>query len=169
MSDEIKVKHVLHAALGLASTAFGGLPQNGDLWTYTIRGGDGSPYLTRTLLPRIAGQRPLLHHIHREDQDRHMHNHPWRTATFQILCGGYVEERLVNGAVVTRTLRPGDQNEIDAGTFHRVTHVEPDTWTFGIVGERCQEWGFLVDGAVVPSAVYFARKGHVDVAGAGQS
>lgn len=160
----------LHVALAAASQALADLSKDGPLFTYTIRGFDGSPYITRTLLPRLGGLRPLLHRIHREDQDRHMHSHPWLTAQFQILSGGYTEERLVDGAVVTRTLKPGDVNVIDASTFHRVTHVEPDTWTFGIVGERVQDWGFLVDGVLVPSEVYFAAKGRRAAdAGKGQS
>jgi hypothetical protein len=141
-------------------SALAQLPKNDQAWTYTIHGFDGSPYITRTLLPRVGERRLMLHQIHRADADPHPHNHPWRTARFLILSGGYVEERLVDGAMTLRVLTPGDWNEIDATTFHRVKHVEPNTWTLGIVGERCQDWGFLVDGVLMPSAEYFARKGY---------
>lgn len=159
----------LRMLLAAVSAATSELPQNGKLWTYTIRGFDGSQYLTRTLTPRLAGHRVLLHRIWREDTDRHMHNHPWRSARFLILSGGYVEERLVDGATRVRVLAPGDVNTLYADTFHRVRTVFPNTWTLGLVGDRVQDWGFLIDGAVVPHAQYFARQGHVNVAGAGQS
>lgn len=163
------VNTALRMSLAALSAACGELLQNSKLWTYTINGFDRSPYLTRTLFPRLAGHRPMLHRIWREDQDRHMHNHPWRTAKFLILSGGYVEERLVDGVPVARTLAPGDVNTLNAETFHRVRTVWPNTWTLGIVGDRVQDWGFLVDGTLVPHAAYFAAKGHLNVAGAGQS
>lgn len=157
------------ATLAAFSAALGEMPRNGSAWTYTIFGFDKSPYLTRTLLPRIAGHRALLHRIWREDADPYMHNHPWKTARFLIVSGGYIEERLVGEHIETRVLRPGDVNELNASTFHRVTTVKPHTWTLGIVGERVQDWGFLVAGELVVSAEYFARKGHIAEAGAGQS
>lgn len=135
--------------------------KNDLLYTYTIFGFDQSPYLTRTLFPRVGDVRPILHYIHRPDADPHLHNHPWKTAEFVVLTGGYTEERLVDGRPVERTLRPGDSNRLDAETFHRVSSIEPDTWTFGIVGERVQTWGFLVDGEIVPFHEYFALRGHV--------
>ncbi len=139
--------------------------ENGDLWTYTIKSIAGDPYLTRTLLPRVAGRRPVLHRIHRADNERHLHNHPWATATFRILAGGYTEERLVDGAIVERVLRPGDENDLTASTFHRVRDVLPGTWTFGLLGERTQDWGFLVDGVFVPHKEYFIAAGYVSVDG----
>ena len=153
------------AALAQLATSLAAVPQNSDAWTYTIHGFDGSPYLTRTLLPRIGEHRVMLHQIHRPDADRFLHNHPWATAQFLILAGGYVEHRLVGDEVVTRMLAPGDVNSLDADTFHRVDSVQPGTWTLGLIGERVQDWGFLVDGVVVPHAEYFASKGYADNGG----
>jgi hypothetical protein len=149
--------------LAAVSAALGEVPQNSHAWTYTIMGFDKSPYLTRTLLPRVRGRRVMLHRIHREDQDRWMHNHPWSTAAFLIVSGGYTEERLVDGSVVTTTLRAGDVNRLDASTYHRITAIEPNTWTIGLIGDRVQDWGFLVDGMLVPWRDYFARQGHAQV------
>lgn len=151
----------IRMALAAFSAALGELPQNADAWTYTIRGFDGAPYITRTLLPRLGGFRPLIHRIHREDRDDHLHNHPWSIAQFLIVSGGYTEDRLVDGKIKRTALMPGDVNTLEASTFHRVVDVCANTWTFGLVGERVQDWGFLVDGLVVPSAEYFARKGYV--------
>lgn len=149
------------AIAGGVAGALGELPRNDWAWFYAIRGEDGSPYLGRAILPRILGRRVLLHRIFRADADREPHNHPWRRATFLILRGGYVDERWEDGGrrIVRRALRPGDVNQIDAADFHRVTDVLPGTWTIGLVGERCQAWGFLVEGeGVVPLEAFVARK-----------
>jgi len=137
--------------------------------TYTIYGFDKSPYITRTLMPRINGERMMLHQIHRPDQDRHLHNHPWATASFYILSGGYIEERLVDGLIVTTEYKPGDVNHLTANTFHRISSIEPDTYTLGMIGERVQDWGFLVDGIVFPHLEYFAQMGHTAERDAGRS
>lgn len=151
---------IKRASLAAFSAALSELPQNGHAWTYTIKGFDGSDYLTRTLLPRIRDHRVLLHKIHRPDSDRWLHSHPWQTATFRILSGGYTEERLVDGEVVSNFYGPGDVNRLTADTFHRITSICPNTWTVGLIGPRVQDWGFLVDGSLVPWRDYFASKGH---------
>lgn len=138
------------------------LPENRALGAFLIRGLDGSPYLTRGFGPRLLGCRLILHHIWRPDADLWPHNHPWRRARFLILHGGYVEERRVDGRAVRRYLGVGDVNELDADDFHRVVWVAPDTWTLGVVQDRCQDWSFWVDGeGPVPHDVYFARTGYV--------
>lgn len=155
------------AALAALQSGLAELPQNSHAWTYTIRGFDESPYLTRTLLPRLRGHRVVLHRIHREDQDRHLHNHPWATASFLIVSGGYIEERL--GRAGDQAFGPGDVNRLDASTFHRISYVAPNTWTIGLLGDRVQDWGFLVDGVLVPWQDYFAAKGHDAGEGVGRS
>jgi hypothetical protein len=160
---------VRRASLAVFSAAFAEMPQNKHAWTYTIFGFDGSPYLTRTLLPRVRGRRLMLHRIHRPDSDRWLHNHPWKTAAFLILGGGYTEERLVDGDVVKFVLKPGDVNRLDANTFHRITSIEPNTWTLGLIGERVQDWGFLVEGELILWRAYFATQGHAVGEGVGQS
>lgn len=161
----LSVRDVLAAAkrMGFAalSAALGELPKNDRWWTYTIFGFDGSPYLTRTLMPRVGARRMILHRIWRPDVDPHLHNHPWRMASFKILSGGYTEERLVDDEIVRLTYRPGDVNQLDWSTFHRISHLEPNTWTLGLVGERIQDWGFLIEGELVPHAEYFRRKNHI--------
>lgn len=157
------------AAFDRLQEAAAQFPRNETAWTYTILGWDKSPYLTRTLLPRSADSRTLLHRIHRADQDPWPHNHPWRTAKFRCLSGGYTDERWerVGGVWTSRRslVRPGDINYIDADDFHRALDVLPDTRTVGVVGERVQDWGFMVEGVFVDHATYFARRGHVDLGG----
>ncbi len=149
---------VIPAALDAVTWALESLPKNRHLWSYTIRGLDGSPYLTRALGPRVLGWRPLVHRIWRPDAERAPHNHPWRRARFLVVSGGYTEERIASGRRVTRHLAVGDVNILDADDYHRVVRVLPDTYTLGVVGDRCQDWGFWVEGeGFVPHEAYFTR------------
>lgn len=133
-------------------------PNNSDGYTYTINGPDGSPYLTRTLFPRVGDLRPVLHHIHRADGDRHLHNHPWETASFLIVSGEYREERLTGEGIVESWLKPGDVNLLSWSHFHSIREIRGDVWTFGILGKRVQDWGFLVDDKIIPHGEYAKQK-----------
>lgn len=115
---------------------------------YTIST-DGSPYLTRVLLPRIFGVRPMLHNIHRADDDRELHNHPWRWMLSIILSGSYDEERTDAAGRVTRR-RVRWFNFITDRDFHRIAELHGHVWTLFITGPRVQSWGFLVDGKLIP-------------------
>lgn len=153
---------IVPRAVGVVWVALGRLPRNGVLWAYPILGTDGSRYVDRAILPRVLGRRVVIHRIHRADRDPWTHDHPWRTARFLILSGGYVEERIaVGGGRQARRLRPGDVNRLDAGEFHRIVHVEPGTCTVGLLGDRCRDWGLLVDDRdFVLAERYFARVGY---------
>jgi hypothetical protein len=119
------------------------------------------------LFPRLRdhGHRVLLHRIHRPDERTdHPHNHPWATAVFRILSGGYTEWRahsIDDPRTIEQTFRPGDVNRLDQDAFHSVIEVLPNTWTIGLVGARVQDWGFLVDGRVVPNAEYLGSRARV--------
>lgn len=170
------ISTLLRMGLAALEGALGELAENTYAWSYTIVGFDKSRYITRTLLPRIGKRRVILHRIHRPDADAELHDHPWSEATFRVLTGGYTEERLepMSGMPInlftTRTLKPGDSNHITRRTFHRITKVEPNTWTIGIVGERVQGYSFrMQDGTVVPSAEFYAMKNKALERGAGIS
>jgi hypothetical protein len=93
-----------------------------------------------------------LHHFHRSDEDRELHNHPWRWAISLILSGGYIEERKTNvpkgwPLVHQRTRKmvfaPGDLNTITSKDFHKVELIgAEETWTLFVVGPKFQGWGF---------------------------
>lgn len=131
------------------------------LETWIITAAENEPYLARHYIFKKdwvpQRLRPYLHwvpsiFIHeflRGDNEREVHNHPWKTSFSIILAGGYVEERMavVGGErkIVTRTLRPGMLNVIRADDFHRVALLDgKTTWTLFVAGERTGElWGFL--------------------------
>jgi hypothetical protein len=136
----------------------------------TIRGPDGSPYLTRWYLwpgkPRSGPDgndldvpfAVFVHFFHRSDEDRDQHNHPWKKSLALILAGGYREER---GDCV-RTFKPGSINVISKDDYHRVDLLYPDqgSWSLFIAGENVGSWGFRDDdtGEHVPHGEYLARK-----------
>jgi hypothetical protein len=102
-----------------------------------------------------------LHKIMREDQDRHMHDHPWNARTF-ILRGWYREERerrvcgMSNWTPTYPVLRePGDTARLNFGEYHRIVQVsEGGVWTLFITWRKRGTWGFLVDGKKVPWRAY---------------
>lgn len=151
------------------------LPRNGFLWAYTIKAKDGrSPYITRCLFPRWRGSRTMLHWIHIPDQDHEMHDHPWQWARGQVLLGRYIEDRAkiswkhLDDADAfmrgydTNLYCAGDKTGLLCVDWHRIVHVDPRTWTLFRVGERVQDWGFMIcTNPIVkmPWQDFFKRKG----------
>lgn len=95
--------------------------------------------------------RPYLHYFFRGDEDREVHNHPWRFSASLILSGGYKEYRWNKKAQEfnIKHLRPGSLNFIHRDDFHRVElYGSQGCWTlftsFGRVMEsNGQDWHFL--------------------------
>lgn len=117
---------------------------------YVITDHDGSPYMTRVLFPRVFGIRPMLHHIHRADFERDLHNHPWPYAFSFILRGSYVEERLDDCAAKHDCTHETKRhvrwfNFIRGSTFHRISELHGNVWTLFCTGKRKSadaSWGF---------------------------
>lgn len=101
-----------------------------------------------------------LHHFHRSDVDRELHNHPWEWAVSLILVGGYTEERRVGDGVRVKLFLPGELNRIGQNDFHRVDLVEDDAWSLFLVGPKVSGWGFWdrASGAVTPWREFLAGK-----------
>lgn len=99
----------------------------------------------RDWLPSIR-----VHHILREDFDRHEHDHPWNARTI-ILKGWYIEER--TGKSFFRNT--GYTGRINFGEFHNIKRVSPGgVWTLFITYKYGGTWGFKVDGKKVPYREY---------------
>lgn len=82
-----------------------------------------------------------IHKIVKEDNDRHLHDHPWNARTF-ILKGWYNEER--KDCFYRRC--KGDTSRLNFGEYHRITEVcEEGVYTLFITGKYRGTWGFLVD------------------------
>ena len=130
----------------------------------------GQPvYMIRALLwGRLFGEggkfcSGYLHRMYRPDNDRTLHNHPWRWAFSIILAGGYTEERLLkDGKVIARRMRPGMFNILGPGSFHRIIELHgKETWTLFIAGPRISDWGFIdpESSLFIPHKAYFELKG----------
>lgn len=96
-----------------------------------------------------------IHCILREDDDRHLHDHPWDARTI-ILRGAYWEVTQ-DGSDGWRV--PGDTRAIRYGEYHRISLTESDdgdegVYTMFITWKYIGTWGFLVNGEKVPHKVY---------------
>lgn len=129
-------------------------------WAYTIET-DGDKYLTRILSPRFLGVRVYLHHFHRPDGDRNLHNHPWRWAASLLLSGSYDEERLavpeVEGCLETQVRHVRRFNYLTDQDYHAVKKLHGDVWTLFVIGPSKQDWGFLTDKGHVSWREYLKR------------
>lgn len=159
------LKHVMRWAVEKNGNV-GYRGEDAKAWAYTIAAPDGSPYLSRLLLPRIrlpylGTVRPMLHQFHRPDDDRELHNHPWARAWSLILTGSYVEERLadpVTGTTATKIVRWF--NALTDRDFHRVVSLHGDVFTLFVTGDRVQDWGFYDVGRdeFTPHRDFFKKK-----------
>lgn len=104
-----------------------------------------------------SGDSLLLHAILTPDDDEHLHSHPW-PFTSTVLEGGYTEEyRNEQSFEPVAWYRPtGNTQRRTLRDLHRVKSVQPDTWTLVQTGPRVHDWGFSVNGSIVPHADYFA-------------
>lgn len=91
-----------------------------------------------------------IHHIMREDRDRHFHNHPWAARTL-ILRGWYREMR-DDGS---HWRFQGSTAKLEVDDFHKIATVPADrVWTLFITWRYRGTWGFWVNGAKVPWRQY---------------
>lgn len=104
------------------------------------------PYLERYHVGTLLGCRIYLHRFVRSDTERHVHNHPWRWAASLVLAGSYIEERAPHDEPSIGYVSTFRQvtlfNWITRSTRHRVTGVQPETWTLFTTGPRDGGWGF---------------------------
>lgn len=82
-----------------------------------------------------------LNHLLSSEQESLFHKHSFIGLSI-VLSGGYEEERLgPNLNTVRRFLRPGDVNVFTGGEVHRISHVDPNTWTLHILSKPLFIWG----------------------------
>lgn len=117
-----------------------------------IRNHSGEPYLNRWyVIPRNRWCNIYLHHILKSDDDRALHDHPWRSLSF-LLWGSLSEVYAVGQANHVanqwwRTL-PWLRPVFRSAKFsHRLVVPEGKTaWTLFITGPRIRKWGFHCPG-----------------------
>lgn len=132
--------------------------------------GEAGPYLYRwTLREREDGGHVYLHFFARGDEDRALHDHPWRGRSL-VLAWGYREERRFTSIkdedteLVVRERDFGflDKNYINADTFHRVDVLRPDRgcWTLFETSPYQKSWSFWdrETGEMTPWRRYLAAR-----------
>lgn len=121
------------------------------------------PYLSRWLLRAHAdGRHVYIHFFHQSDAVAETHDHPWDGRSL-ILAGGYVEHRLTrHGTIDSNVFLPGDVNELEAGTFHRIELLEAaGCWTIFETSAKKKTWHFRdsATGALTPWRKALADRG----------
>lgn len=121
---------------------------------------DGLGVHNEFLLRMATYARPYLHYFFRGDEDREVHNHPWRRAMSLILVGGYKEYRWISKyqRFSEHDLKPGNLNFIGKNDFHRVELDQAvGCWTLFFSMDRMEEsngqdWHFLdtTTGEMIP-------------------
>lgn len=98
----------------------------------------------KTLWQRFVSKLPgvYLHYIVRSDDDRALHDHPWRNISV-LLRGSYIEHTIAAGGVHHRTRRnAGDIVMRRARDAHRLEIDCGPCWSLFITGARVRHWGF---------------------------
>lgn len=116
-------------------------------------GSEGDPYLDRLRIIQTPLGSVYLHHIHRPDNDRDPHDHPWSFASL-VIAGGYTElswpDKRRAGQVSTREHRRWSLHRMGRQAAHVITGIDGPLWTLVITGPRRGEWGFWHLGGFTP-------------------
>jgi hypothetical protein len=98
-----------------------------------------------------------VHKIVKEDNDIHLHDHPWNARTF-ILKGWYQEKRQHKTIPDTHSLikrNAGDTATLKFGEYHKITQISiGGVYTLFVTGKYQGTWGFLVNKVKVNYKVY---------------
>lgn len=97
-----------------------------------------------------------LHGIYKEDNDAHLHNHPWNLFTI-VLKGSYIEELENNKFVIRYFLDFGYRSR---SKYHKIFKIQSkEVKTLALVfGKRDDNWGYLVDEKHVIHSEYRKNK-----------
>jgi hypothetical protein len=126
------------------------------------------PYLTRYYLfgHRTSRYALMLHHFHRSDMDRDLHDHPWPFWSL-ILSGGYWEvtpwrnSGLKFPPNLAQWFRPFSVLKRPANWTHRVALQDNrgPVWTLVLRGKYERKWGFHTREGFVPFDKYNYEQG----------
>lgn len=116
-----------------------------------VIGDGGRPYMLRWKSPDrvLFGLVGIyIHRFHRDDDDRALHDHPWRSVSV-LLSGRLREVYAPRGADPSdpsqhrsRLIEPGTVVFRRAAFAHRIEVLEAPAVTAFFVGARVREWGF---------------------------
>lgn len=126
--------------------------------TRTIRSREGVLHFRRWRLFSIPWFRIYLHEIHKEDEDAHLHNHPWNFASL-ILRGGYVE-RFKDGMGGVNWVLPWTWNVKQAEEYHKVESLFYPSPSISLVFAwgPYRPWGYLTKVGFMEQSEYRSKK-----------
>jgi hypothetical protein len=97
-----------------------------------------------------------LHGIYKEDQDQHLHDHPWNFINI-VLYGSYLEK--VKYKKEPNVRNPGNLVKRNGKDFHKIEKLlSPKIYTLMITGPRYRDWGYDVNGTWVDQESYRFKK-----------
>jgi hypothetical protein len=121
-----------------------------------IKSKDGILHFRRWAIFQSTYFSIYLHKIYKEDNDAHLHNHPWNILTI-ILNGSYIEELENVKFVIRDFLNIGFRNRTQYHKIFKLQSKEVKTLAF-VFGKRDDNWGYKVDGKHVIHTEYRKNK-----------
>lgn len=103
------------------------------------------PYLERYIL--WFGGTLRLHKFWRSDDDRALHDHPWRFITFPLATYNEITEDK-DGNAINNTVTRFRPHYRPAAYKHRVI-IDKPAWTIIVTGTHLRDWGFYPGGRFV--------------------
>ena len=119
----------------------------------------GERYLERYFISEHNGWCTYLHRFVGSDAEPTLHNHPWMYGGAIVLCGSYLEEKIidlcpnVDSGYLSIERKINFFNIVNHNTFHRIIRTRPETWTLFTHGPRMKVdsngemvkkgWGFI--------------------------
>lgn len=105
-------------------------------------GGREHPYLVRWhVIPRNRWLNVYLHLFLRSDDDRALHDHPWRSLSYMIRGRAWEVSRGADGTDHERKVETGQWVYRPAAYTHRMVIGRPAVTLF-LTGPKEREWGF---------------------------
>ncbi len=124
-------------------------------WRYPdviLKNPEGTIYMRRWwVIPRNRFFNIYLHHFLASDEDRALHDHPWKNVSI-LLSGSYLEHMPKNidewinyndRTIIVKKRYPLIPIYRKANSIHRIELIDnKPIWTLFITGSIVREWGF---------------------------
>lgn len=119
------------------------------LGPHFVVGDANNPYLHRWyVLPRFDFLSVYVHKFLRDDDDRALHDHPWKSVSF-LFRGQYIE--VTADGKETLYKAPSVIWRPNAAAPHRIKLIDgKPAWTLFVAGRRERDWGFHCQQGWVP-------------------
>jgi hypothetical protein len=99
-----------------------------------------------------------LHKVYKEDEDKHMHNHPWTWCRAFRISGRYME-LFASKADPKPKLRVGGRNSMRPDDYHKIHAVlDKPVVSIFLTGRRLDSWGYLVQNPLDADAKHVDHK-----------